>query len=89
MNPQSYAEDIAEIRKGGYLLYDSSWKRDFGRDDINVIGIPLTDICVEKFSNPKLRLLFKNIVYVGALSYLLGIGKKVYIDLISEKFVSL
>ena len=66
MNPQSYAEDIAEIRKGGYLLYDSSWKRDFGRDDINVIGIPLTDICVENFSNPKLRLLFKNIVYVGA-----------------------
>ncbi len=72
--------------KGGYLLYDSSWKRDFGREDINVIGIPLTDMCVEAFSNPKLRLLFKNIVYVGALSYLLGIGKKVYIDLISEKF---
>ena len=86
MNPQSYAEDIAEIRTGGYLLYDSSWKRDFGREDINVIGIPLTDMCVEAFSNPKLRLLFKNIVYVGALSYLLGIGKKVYIDLISEKF---
>ena len=87
MNPQSYAEDITEIRKGGYLLYDSSWKRDFGRDDINVIGIPLTDICVDKFSNPKLRLLFKNIVYVGALSYLLGVGKKVYIDLIAEKFI--
>ena len=86
MNPQSYAEDIAEIRTGGYLLYDSSWKRDFGREDITVIGIPLTDMCVEAFSNPKLRLLFKNIVYVGALSYLLGIGKKVYIDLISEKF---
>ena len=86
MNPQSYAEDIAEIRTGGYLLYDSSWKRDFGREDINVIGIPLTDMCVEAFSNPKLRLLFKNIVYVGALSYVLGIGKKVYIDLISEKF---
>ena len=70
MNPQSYAEDIAEIRTGGYLLYDSSWKRDFGREDINVIGIPLTDMCVEALSNPKLRLLFKNIVYVGALSYL-------------------
>ena len=87
MNPQSYAEDITEIRKGGYLLYDSSWKRDFGREDITVIGIPLTDMCVEAFSNPKLRLLFKNIVYVGALSYLLGVGKKVYIDLIAEKFI--
>jgi len=86
MNPQSYPEDILEIRPGGYLLYDSSWQRDFGRDDINIIGIPLTELCVTEFSNPKLRLLFKNIVYVGALSYLLDIGKSVYVDLISEKF---
>ena len=86
MNPQSYPEDILEIRPGGYLLYDSSWQRDFGRDDINIIGIPLTELCVNEFSNPKLRLLFKNIVYVGALSYLLDIGKSVYVDLISEKF---
>ena len=86
MNPQSYSEDISEINKGGYLIYDSSWKREFGRDDIHVIGIPLTQLCVKEFSNPKLRLLFKNIVYVGALSYLLNIDKKVYIDLLSEKF---
>ena len=86
MNPQSYAEDVAEIRPGGYLLYDSSWKRNFGRDDINVLDIPLTELCVSEFSNPKLRLLFKNIVYVGALAYLLGMGTDVYVDLISAKF---
>ena len=83
---QSYAEDVAEIRPGGYLLYDSSWKRNFGRDDINVLDIPLTELCVREFSNPKLRLLFKNIVYVGALAYLLGMGTDVYVDLISAKF---
>jgi len=88
MNPQSYAEDVAEIRPGGYLLYDSSWKRNFGRDDINVLNIPLTELCVSEFSNPQLRLLFKNIVYVGALAYLLGMGIDVYVDLISEKFKS-
>ena len=88
MNPQSYAEDVAEIRPGGYLLYDSSWKRNFGRDDINVLDIPLTELCISEFSNPQLRLLFKNIVYVGALAYLLGMGIDVYVDLISEKFKS-
>jgi 2-oxoglutarate ferredoxin oxidoreductase subunit alpha len=31
-------------------------------------------------------LLFKNIVYVGALAYLLGMGIDVYVDLISDKF---
>ena len=28
MNPQSYAQDVEELSSGGYLIYDSSWKRD-------------------------------------------------------------
>ena len=86
MNPQSYNEDLMELNSGGYLLYDSSWKRDFKRTDINVIEIPLTKLCVEEFSNPKQRLLFKNIVYVGALSYLLDMDKEIYEILIKEQF---
>ena len=46
MNPQSYREDINELNEGGYLVYDSSWKREFDREDINVMGIPLTNICL-------------------------------------------
>ncbi len=42
MNPQSYNDDVKELNSGGYLLYDSSWKRDFGRSDINVLEIPLS-----------------------------------------------
>ena len=86
MNPQSYNQDLMELNSGGYLLYDSSWKRDFKRTDINVIEIPLTKLCVEEFSNPKQRLLFKNIVYVGALSYLLNMDKEIYEILIKEQF---
>ena len=86
MNPQSYSQDLMELNSGGYLLYDSSWKRDFKRTDVNVIEIPLTKLCVEEFSNPKQRLLFKNIVYVGALSYLLDMDKGVYELLIKEQF---
>ena len=86
MNPQSYSQDLMELNPGGYLLYDSSWKRDFKRTDINVIEIPLTKLCVEEFSNPKQRLLFKNIVYVGALSYLLNMDKEIYEILIKEQF---
>jgi len=86
MNPQSYNEDLREINSGGYLIYDSSWKRDFKRTDVNIIEIPLTKLCVEEFTNPKTRLLFKNIVYVGALSYLLGMDKEIYETLIAEQF---
>ena len=73
MNPQSYAKDVEEISPGGFLLYDSTWKRNFNRSDITVIEIPFTQLCVESFSNPKQRSLFKNIAYVGALSALLEI----------------
>ena len=86
MNPQSYEGDIKEINPGGYLLYDSSWKRNFDRTDINIIEVPLTNLCIEEFSNPKQRLLFKNIVYVGVLSYLLDIEMKIYETLIEEQF---
>ena len=61
MNPQSYSKDIDEISEGGYLLYDSTWKRNFNRSDINIIEIPLTQLCVDSFKNPKQRALFKNL----------------------------
>ncbi len=86
MNPQSYGQDIAELKEGGYLIYDSSWKRDFGRDDINILEIPLTKLCVQEFTNPKQRLLFKNLGYVGLLASILEMDKDVYISLIEEQF---
>jgi 2-oxoglutarate ferredoxin oxidoreductase subunit alpha len=88
MNPQSYSKDIEEISEGGYLLYDSTWKRNFNRDDINIIEIPLTQLCVDSFKNPKQRALFKNIAYVGALSALMEIEYEVLESIISEQFIS-
>ena len=88
MNPQSYNQDVEELNSGGYLLYDSSWKRNFYRDDINVIEIPLTSLCVESFTNAKQRALFKNIAYVGALSELLDMEYEIFEELISEQFAS-
>jgi ferredoxin len=35
--------------------------------DIQVLGMPLTEICNAVYSDPRQRQLFKNIVYVGAL----------------------
>ena len=86
MNPQSYQKDVEELKAGGYLIYDSSWKRDFGREDINILEIPLTKLCVQEFTNPKQRLLFKNLGYVGLLASILEMDKDIYISLIEEQF---
>jgi 2-oxoglutarate ferredoxin oxidoreductase subunit alpha len=56
------------------------------RDDIHVIGMPLTEICNAVYSDPRQRQLFKNIVYVGALSVLLDIDPEVIEKLFGEQY---
>jgi 2-oxoglutarate ferredoxin oxidoreductase subunit alpha len=89
VNPQSMAKDIANIRSGGYFLYDSTKQLDNAliRDDIFYFGIPLMQMCNENYSDPRQRLLFKNIIYVGALSALLNIEFEVLQTLLEEQFV--
>jgi len=88
MNPQTWAQDIASIEPGGYLFYDSSKPRPAShfREDINVIGMRLTEICNAEYADPRQRQLFKNIIYVGALAALLGIEIAVVEQLIAEQF---
>ena len=75
MNPQTWDKDVASIDPGGYLFYDSSRPIPLSkfRDDINIIRMPLTEICNAAYNDPRQRQLFKNIIYVGALAQLLGI----------------
>ncbi|MBS0486677.1 MAG: 2-oxoacid:acceptor oxidoreductase family protein, partial [Proteobacteria bacterium] len=70
MNPQTWDADIAEIEPGGYLFYDSTRPLPPSkfRDDITVIGMPLTAICNRTYADARQRQLFKNIMYIGALS---------------------
>ncbi len=88
VNAQSLKSDISEVKPGGYLLYDSTKMLypEFLREDVNYIGIPLMEMCNKEFTDPRQRLLFKNIMYVGALSALLDIEFSVMESLISEQF---
>jgi 2-oxoglutarate ferredoxin oxidoreductase subunit alpha len=88
MNPQTWDRDIAEIAPGGYVFYDSTkpLARAKFRDDINVIGMPLTAICNDAYTDARQRQLFKNIIYVGALSALLEIDADEVAELIGEQY---
>ncbi len=89
MNPQTFAKDIAGIEPGGYLFYNSSKPLHGGvRDDVTVLGLPLTTLCNAHYSLPRERQLFKNIIYVGALAQLLGIEEAVTDALIAETFAA-
>ena len=85
MNPQSYAEDVKAIVPGGWLLYDSSLPRKWGRDDITVLPVPIAEMCAKKWSDPRQRQLFKNMVYVGALTALLDMDLDVVKVVVAEQ----
>ncbi len=88
MNPQTWAEDVKEIDPGGYLFYDNTKPLPPSRfrDDIQVIGMPLTEICNATYTDSRERQLFKNILYVGALAGMMGVEPEVIAELIGEQY---
>ena len=88
VNPQSMADDVNEVCPGGYFFYDNTYPLDFKliRDDIHYIGLPLTEITNTNFTDPRQRQLFKNIIYVGSLSYLIGIEFSALESIVNDTF---
>jgi len=88
LNPATFDKDVAEVRSGGWLLYDSTWplSEDAMREDITYLGVPLAQMCNDAFEGVRNRILMKNIAYAGALAALLGIDPEVLVALTQEKF---
>ncbi len=88
LNPATYAQDMAAVCPGGYLLYDSSWPMDpdLVREDITILEVPFGQMCVETFDGDRDRTLMRNIVYAGTLAALLGFDMDVVAGMLDEKF---
>ncbi len=90
LNAATYAKDVAEVRSGGYLMFDSSWPLDekLKRPDVTYIGIPLAEMCNAAFKGVRERILMKNIAYAGALGALIGIDTEIVAALTKEKYAA-
>jgi 2-oxoglutarate ferredoxin oxidoreductase subunit alpha len=88
MNAETWKHDVAEIEQGGYLFYDSTRPLSSAhiREDVTLLGVPLTAICAEMYDDMRQRQLFKNIMYVGALSALLDIEPQVVESLLASQY---
>ncbi|MGA7280052.1 MAG: 2-oxoacid:acceptor oxidoreductase subunit alpha [Desulfocapsaceae bacterium] len=88
VNGQTLRDDYDMVQPGGYFLYDSTRElpESFNRDDVTLIGIPLTQLCNDEFQDNRMRQLMKNIIYIGALAYLLDIGMEPISDSIRKQF---
>ena len=88
VNPESMQQDVKDVLPGGYFVYDCTKRLSprLLRNDINYIGLPLTEICISEYQDPKLRLLFKNIIYIGALAALVDMDFEVLKHIIRDQF---
>jgi len=88
MNPQTWDKDVASIEQGGYLFYDCSRPIPASkfREDLTVIGVPLTEICNREYTDSRQRQLMKNIMALGALSAVLDMDVDVIETLLAEQF---
>jgi 2-oxoglutarate ferredoxin oxidoreductase subunit alpha len=90
LNAATYAKDVAEVRSGGYLLFDSSWPLDdkLKRPDVHYLGVPLAEMCNAAFKGVRERILMKNIAYAGALAALIGMDTEIVANLTKEKYAA-
>ena len=88
LNTGTYAKDVAAVRQGGYLMYDSSWPLDnvLAREGLTILGVPFGRLCVESFAGDRERTLMRNIAYAGALAALLEIDMDVIGEMLREQF---
>ena len=88
MNAQTYQKDLAEVSPGGFLVYDSTWPRErsLHRQDITVLGVPLSKLCNETFEVARIRILMKNVAYAGVLAALMDIDLDIIRTLLEETF---
>lgn len=88
MNPQTWDQDVKSLETGGYLFYDNTkpMPLETFRQDIIILGVPLTEITNKAYSDPRQRQLFKNIVGLGALSALLDMDPAMIEQLLEEQF---
>ena len=88
MNPQTWDDDVKSIVPNGYLFYDNTKPMPASkfRDDITVLGVPLTEMTNKAYSDPRQRQLFKNIVGLGSLAALLDMDVPVIEGLLADQF---
>ena len=88
MNAETAREDIASMRPGTTVFYNSSIIKiapEEIKQGMIVYALPVEELS-KKITDAKLRHLLKNLFYVGALSHLYGIEEDVMKSVIKDTF---
>jgi 2-oxoglutarate/2-oxoacid ferredoxin oxidoreductase subunit alpha len=74
MNPASFLKDLESVPSGGAFYYADDIKIPINRSDISIYPMPTKALARASDVSPNLRDYISNMVYVGVLAHMLGIG---------------
>lgn len=77
LNPATWHADVADVKSGGVIVYEDTYAVTGAtkRDDITYYPIPFAKLAKEHVPDAALRKYLTNMIYVGALAELLGMGE--------------
>jgi 2-oxoglutarate ferredoxin oxidoreductase subunit alpha len=79
MNPATFSQDLDILVPGGAFFYPDHLKNTINRDDISIYPMPVQDLVRDANVPSSLRDYVANMIYVGALTQILGIDtEKIY-----------
>lgn len=76
LNPATWHSDVGDVRSGGVIIHEASYALTgaTAREDVTYYAVPFTKLAKEHVSDGSLRKYLTNMIYVGVLAHLLGIG---------------
>ncbi|HLB59425.1 MAG TPA: 2-oxoacid:acceptor oxidoreductase subunit alpha [Bdellovibrionota bacterium] len=88
LNPATATEDLNHVRDGGVVIFDSDEISlpPAGQSRLITSPVPITTLAKDLFKNPRQRQFAKNMIYVGAVTELLGIAESVVDDVVRKQF---
>ncbi|PIE74037.1 MAG: ferredoxin oxidoreductase, partial [Deltaproteobacteria bacterium] len=86
--PETMVQDYLHLAAGGYFLYDSEQQlpAQCKREDITLLGIPLSTLATDNFTGTDLRQSISEILSLGAAASFLDIDLQVLLDSINTIF---
>ncbi|MDD5541791.1 MAG: 2-oxoacid:acceptor oxidoreductase subunit alpha [Acidobacteriia bacterium] len=88
MNPETAREDVLKARPGAAIIYEESFNLSSLRSDVFFYPVPFAKLAAQATTEPKLRKLLVNMIYVGVASHLLGVGRDEVVAAIQKQFKS-
>jgi len=91
MNATTWEKDVAGLRPGAVVMWNSNELPDApvkARNDLIAYPVPMGDCLKSVAADAKLKKMLINMVYVGAVTHLLGIEEEVVLKAIADNFKS-